>query len=310
MIKVNDLCMSYGSRVILDKISFDVKDKSITGFLGVNGAGKSTTMNILTGYLVPRSGEVLICDKSMLREPIEAKKHLGYLPEIPPVYKDMRIEEYLTYVAELKKVKNKRDEVARVLDLLDIDDRRHDFIRKLSKGYCQRTGFAGALIGDPEVLILDEPLVGLDPAESKRTRELLKVLKKDHCIFISSHILSEIEELCTDIIMLKEGHIAIDDSAKSISNNLNENQYRIQVKGDKDEINKILINYNNIKSVSYIGETEPGVHEFSVTSKNSRDMRDSLFSYLVGKKYNVYSIVKQKASLEEVFISVSDKEEA
>ncbi|MBR1598572.1 MAG: ABC transporter ATP-binding protein [Lachnospiraceae bacterium] len=309
MIQVNNLTMSYGSKTVLNKLCFQVKDNCITGFLGANGAGKSTTMNLLTGYLVPKSGEIIICDKNMLVEPIEARRNIGYLPEIPPLYKDMRIEEYLRYIAEIKGVGNKKDEVSRVLNLMDMEDRRHEFIKKLSKGYGQRVGFAGALIGDPKVLILDEPLVGLDPVESKRTRDLLKQLQRDHCIFISSHILSEIEELCTEIIMIKDGEIVIDDAKRTIKNNSKENKYSIQVKGKKDEILTALSNYSNLKSVTCEGEIEEGLFEFVVTSKNSRDIRDSILSYLVGKKYIVYGISKQQASLEDVFIQVNDGEE-
>ena len=309
MIKVNDLTMAYGSKVVLNNLNFEVKDNCITGFLGANGAGKSTTMNILTGYIMPRSGEVIIGDKSMQREPIEAKKNMGYLPEIPPLYKDMRIEEYLMYIADLKGVGEKKEEVMRVINLLDIEDKRYEFIKNLSKGYGQRVGFAGALIGDPKVLILDEPLVGLDPSESKRIRELLKNLQKDHCILISSHILSEIEELCTEIIMIKNGEIVIDDSKKTIKKNTKENQYRIQIKGDKDQITELLSDYSELKNVFCDSEIENGVFEFVVVSKHSRDLRDSLLSYLVGKKYSVYGITKQESSLEDVFMHVNDGEE-
>lgn len=308
MIKVNNVTMAYGNRTVLNNISFEVKDNCITGFLGSNGAGKSTTMNILAGYLSPKSGEVFICDKSIQENPIEAKRNIGYLPEIPPLYNNMRVEEYLRFTAELRGIDNIYDEISRVLSLLNLEDRRFDIIKKLSKGLSQRVGLAGVLVGDPKVLILDEPMTGLDPAESKRTRELLKGLKEDHCIFISSHILSEIEELCAEIIMIKDGEVVIDNSVDSV-NDKNENIYYLKVKGNKDKIWDDLKKYNNLKKIRFVKETEDGVCEFVVVSKNSRDIRDSIFSYLVGKKYNIYEISKREASLEDLYMRINNKED-
>ena len=204
MIEVKNLTMSYGKRMVLDDISFQIQEGMMVGLLGANGAGKTTTMNILTGYLKPTSGEIIINEVDVRNNPKEAKRKIGYLPEHPPVYKDMKVFEYLVFVAELKGVKDKKAEVCRVMEQMNLSDRRNDFIKKLSKGMQQRVGFAQALIGNPEVLILDEPLVGLDPAEAKRTRELIKELQGEHIVIISSHVLKEIEELCNMILMLKD----------------------------------------------------------------------------------------------------------
>lgn len=215
MIEVKNLKMSYGKKEVLKGISFKIKQGSIVGLLGVNGAGKSTIMNLLTGYLAPSEGEILICRNNMNKNPIAAKRNIGYLPEIPPLYKDMKVKEYLMFAAELKGIKNRKDEVCHVLFMLDLKEEEQSFIKKLSKGYQQRIGFAQALLGNPSVLILDEPFVGLDPAEAKKMREIVKDLQKEHVVIISSHILSEIEELCNDILILKNGTLVFDNSVKN-----------------------------------------------------------------------------------------------
>lgn len=215
MLQIKNLKMSYGNKEVLKDVSFRIKKGNIVGLLGVNGAGKSTIMNIITGYLRPSDGEVLINKMDIYRNPVEAKRNFGYLPEIPPLYKDMKVFEYLLFVAELKGIHNKNDEVNRVISLMDLEKERLNFIKKLSKGYQQRIGLAQALLGNPPVLILDEPLVGLDPAESKRMRTVLKNLKEEHAILISSHILSEIEELCNDVLILKKGTVIYNNSVKN-----------------------------------------------------------------------------------------------
>lgn len=309
MIEVKNLKMSYDKKEVLKDITFNIKEGKTVGLLGVNGAGKSTTMNILTGYLKPTEGEILICDKDMRKKPIEAKKCIGYLPEIPPVYKDMKVMEYLLFAAELKGIKSRKEEVERVISLLDIEDEKFNFIKKLSKGYQQRIGFAQALLGNPPVLILDEPLVGLDPAESKKMRELIRGLQENHAIIISSHILSEIEELCNDILILKDGTLVFDNSTVSAKREGNRKIYRLTVKGIKEKIEEQLDAYEALTEINFLGEKEPGVYEFSGKSKNNRDIRDSIFGYLVGKKFSVYGISILEASLEDAFIEINNKEE-
>lgn len=309
MLEVNDLKMSYGSREVLKGISFKIEEGKIVGFLGSNGAGKSTTMNLLAGYMTPVSGNVVVCDVDMGKDPKKAKSNIGYLPEIPPLYKEMKVIEYLRFVADLKKVEDSETEISRVISLFDIEDRMYDFIGALSKGYSQRVGFAATLMGDPKVLILDEPLVGLDPSESKKIRQIIKDLEKEHCILISSHILSEIDELCNEILILKDGLLVMDKSKTSVKRRNKKNQYRLNVKGDRKNIENALNNNSSVSSVSYVKESEPGVHEFLVQSNNSRDIRDNLFGYLVSKKYNVYGINRAENSLEDVFIEVNDRED-
>lgn len=309
MIEVKDLCMSYGKREVLKNISFEIKDGKTVGLLGANGAGKSTTMNILTGYLAPVSGTVLINGIDIVKQPVKAKKSIGYLPEMPPLYKNMKVYEYLSFGAELKGIKEYKAEIARVLELFHLEERKYDFMKCLSKGLQQRVGFAYALLGNPPILVLDEPLVGLDPAEANATKEIIKNLRDNHIIIISSHILKEIEELCSDVLILKNGMLALDDSTLKAKRQKNRNAYILSVKGEKEKIQEYLKQYDLLKDIQYIGETEKGVHEFTVVSKNTRDIRDSIFGYLVGKKFSVYSITKKETSLEDVFMEVNDKEE-
>ncbi|MCM1497612.1 MAG: ABC transporter ATP-binding protein [Clostridium sp.] len=310
MVEVENLEMSYGKREVLRDISFRIGKGAIVGLLGANGAGKSTTMNILTGYLKPVQGNVYIHRTDMRKMPKTAKRYIGYLPEKPPLYMNMKVLEYLMFAADLKKIPDKYAEVLRVMQIVDIEDRQCEVIKKLSKGLQQRVGFAEVLLGNPPVLILDEPLVGLDPAESRMIRGLIKSLQPEHAIIISSHILSEIEELCNDILMLKDGRLILDNSTAAAKRRSGKNVYRLVVKGDREKISTCLENCEMLRSVRYIGETEKGVHEYSGTAKNNRDVRDNILGYLVGKHFSVYAIERQQTSLEDMFIEMNDGEEA
>ena len=308
MIKVEDLKMSYGKKEVLKGISFEIKKGQTVGFLGANGEGKSTTMNLLTGYLIPTSGSVRVCDFDMINDPKAAKANIGYLPEIPPLYKDMRVIEYLEYVAALKKIRDKKTELSRVLGLFDLIEKENDFIKHLSKGYCQRLGFAAALLGDPVVLILDEPFVGLDPSESKKIREVIKDLKEDHCIMISSHILSEIEELCNEILIIKDGMLVLDESKASIKKSGRQLKYKLTVKGDKQVVLDTLNNNSAIDKALYVGESEKGVHDFEISTNSQRDIRDNIIGGLTSRKCTVYGISRIEESLEDVFTKINDQE--
>lgn len=309
MVEVKNLKMSYGKKEVLKDISFSLSQGKIVGLLGSNGAGKTTIMNILTGYLKPVQGEIIIQDTDMRKNPKQAKRYIGYLPEVPPLYRDMRVQEYLFFVAGLKDIKEKKQETERVLELVHLSDRKKEDIKNLSKGMRQRVGLAQALLGNPPVIILDEPLTGLDPQESKNMRELLLDLKKEHCIIISSHILKEIEELAGEILMLKDGQLVLDDSTAAARRRGRRNVYRLTVKGDKDKIMESLENYSDLREVQYVRKKESGVYEFIAQAKNTRDIRDSIFGYLVSRKFNVYGIERYEASLEDVFIEMNGEEE-
>lgn len=205
MIEVRNLCMSYGKNQVLKNISFEIQDGETVGLVGVNGAGKSTVMNILTGYLPPVSGTVLINGTDIIKQSVKAKKMIGYLPAVPPLYKDMKVQEYLSFGAELKGIKEYKKESARVLELLHLEEHKYDFIGRLTKGAQQRVGFAYSLLGDCPVLILDEPFFGLNPVEESVIKGMIKDLCGDHTIMVSSHVLKEIKDLCSDIMTLKDG---------------------------------------------------------------------------------------------------------
>ena len=309
MIEVKNLTMSYGKHEVLKNIDFHIKENSVVGLLGENGAGKSTTMNILTGYTKPVSGEVFINGINMIKEPNKAKKAIGYLPEIPPLYKDMKVIEYLEFAATLKKVKKPVEETARVMRMFDLSDYKYDYIKNLSKGWQQKVGFAQCMIDNPKVLILDEPLVDLDPTQSRSTRNIIKELAMDHTIIISSHILKELEELCNDILILKDGNIVMNDSVKAAKRRGRNNVYKLTLKGDKDVLLNMLENYSILSRVEFLKEQEDGVYQFGVETNQSRDVRDSLFGFLVGKKVSVYGIEKYENTLEDIFMEINSKEE-
>lgn len=237
MIEVSDLTKRYGKNVAVDHLSFRVKRGQIYGFLGPNGAGKTTTMNMLTGYLAPAEGKVVINGHDISEEPVEARRCIGYLPEIPPLYLDMTPSEYLQFAAELKGVprKDRKEETERVMERTQIQDMQDRLIRHLSKGYRQRVGLAQALLGDPEVLILDEPMVGLDPKQIIEIRELIRSLGKKHTVILSSHILSEVASVCDHVMIISHGKLAASDTPENLSHYLkNSDMMELQIRGSRE----------------------------------------------------------------------------
>ena len=291
MIKVSHLTKNYGNHVAVDDISLDIKPGKIYGFLGPNGAGKSTTMNIITGYLAPTSGEVLIDGHDIYKEPEEAKACIGYLPEIPPLYVDMKVSEYLKFVCELKKVKK--------------EDRNN-----LSKGYRQRVGMAQALIGSPKVIILDEPTVGLDPNQIKEVRDLIKSLAGDHTVILSSHILSEISETCSHVFIIDKGKIIANNAIETLSNYFNSKQVlEIVAKGDMDKCKEIIEAIEDIESVSVEKGAEEGTVNITVTATYSKDVREDVSLALSSEKISIFEMKEDTKSLEDVFLELTAKEE-
>lgn len=312
MIKVSHLTKNYGNHVAVDDISLDIKPGKIYGFLGPNGAGKSTTMNIITGYLAPTSGEVLIDGHDIYKEPEEAKACIGYLPEIPPLYVDMKVSEYLKFVCELKKVKKEdRDkEVERVMNLTKVSDVSNRIINNLSKGYRQRVGMAQALIGSPKVIILDEPTVGLDPNQIKEVRDLIKSLAGDHTVILSSHILSEISETCSHVFIIDKGKIIANNAIETLSNYFNSKQVlEIVAKGDMDKCKEIIEAIEDIESVSVEKGTEEGTVNITVTATYSKDVREDVSLALSSEKISIFEMKEDTKSLEDVFLELTAKEE-
>lgn len=308
MLRVNNLVKRYGKQEALKDISFRVEKGQTVGLLGQNGAGKSTTMNIITGYLSSDEGEVEIQGMDILDHPIEVRQLIGYLPERPPLYERMTVQEYLLFVGELKKV-NQRvvlNQSINFMRRLNLYEQRNTQIKHLSKGYKQRVGFMQALIGDPPLLILDEPMVGLDPNQIVEMRALIRDLKKEHTIILSSHILSEIETLCDHIIILDEGRVVAENTIENLEEEQGkEHILRVVVKGNKGELHRILRETELVSRFSLMGEPEPDVYEFQVVAYPESDVRDQLFLLFAQNQMIVYSIQTEQFSLEEVFRKVT-----
>ncbi len=311
MIEIRNLTKKYGEHIAVSDISLEIKPGKVYGFLGPNGAGKSTTMNIITGYLAPTSGEVIIDGHDIYKEPEEAKACIGYLPEIPPLYVDMKVEEYLKFVAELKKVKKEdiSKEVNRVMNLTRIDDVSGRIINNLSKGYRQRVGFAQSIIGSPKIVILDEPTVGLDPNQIKEMRDLIKSLSDSHTVILSSHILSEISETCSHVFIINKGKIIANDSIENLSNYFNSHQVLdILAKGDLDKCKEIITKLEGVSSVDALPGAEEGTVKLVVEAEQGKDVREDVSLALSSEKISIFEMKENVKSLEDVFLELTSEE--
>lgn len=314
MLLVKDLVKRYGKHEALKGISFHVEEGQIVGLLGPNGAGKTTTMNIVTGYLAPTSGEIRIHGIDILEHPGKARKELGYLPEQPPLYTDMTVEEYLEFVCQLKGGRGRtviREEAECLMAQTGLTEHRRMIIKQLSKGYRQRVGVAQALAGNPPLLILDEPMVGLDPNQIIEMRELIRSLSGSHTIIISSHILSEIESVCDHILILNQGQVTAESETKELEReNSNSGRLHMVLKGEKAVISQLLRNTELLKDIVSMKETEAGVYEIqALTATEGEDVRDALFVLLAQNQIVVYSLNVERMTLEDVFIKLTGKEE-
>lgn len=310
MIQVEHLVKNYGSHQALRDISLHVEKGQIVGLLGPNGAGKSTTMNILTGYISATDGEVKIGGYDILMEPLKAKKQIGYLPEIPPLYMDMTVEEYLDFAAKLKKVEKgtRKEELVRVMEAAGITEVKGRLIKNLSKGYRQRVGLAQALLGNPPLLILDEPTVGLDPSQIIEIRELIRKLGKDHTIILSSHILSEVSAVCDSIIIIDHGKIVAEDTTENLTKNFSDQGViKMTVKGEKEAVDHVLADCDFI--ISYTLEEKDGMTEVEAKAEGKEDVRDELFFAFANKKLPVIHLEQETLSLEEIFLKLTKEDE-
>lgn len=305
MIEVKQLCKNYGSNKAVDNISFSAENGEILGFLGPNGAGKSTTMNIITGFLSATSGQVLINGTDVLEDPVEAKKNIGYLPEIPPLYPDMTVDEYLNFVYDLKKCKlPKRSHLGEICELSRISDVRKRVIRNLSKGYRQRVGLAQALVGNPKVLILDEPTVGLDPKQIIEIRTLIKKLGKNHTVILSSHILPEVQAVCDKIAVINNGHLIADDTAENLSHSLaHENKIIVQIDGPAKEVKQLLTAITDVESIYERKTADKSITEYEISSKC--DIRREIFKRMSARNYPILLMKSSELTLEEIFLKLT-----
>lgn len=308
MIEVKNLTKKYGNHVAVDSLSFRVEKGQIYGFLGPNGAGKSTTMNIITGYLAATEGTVTIDGHDIMKEPEEAKKAIGYLPEQPPLYVDMTVKEYLRFAAELKKVpKAEREkQVAEVMELTQITDMQGRLIKNLSKGYRQRVGLAQAIIGYPEVIILDEPMVGLDPKQIIEIRDLIRRLSEKHTIILSSHILSEVSAICDHIMIISHGRLVASDSPEGLQKLMSGSmEIELTVKGSYEEAVKALAGIVDIAAVEDKGRAEESFAELNIIAKENADIREQVFYALAEAKLPIMRLQHSEKSLEDIFLELT-----
>lgn len=311
MIEVKNLTKAYGGKKALDDLSFTVGRGEILGFLGPNGAGKSTAMNIITGYISSTAGTVQIDGFDVLKDTDDCKKRVGYLPEQPPVYMDMTVMSYLEFVCEIKGVKkaDRKSHIDDILGKLNIADIAGRLIGNLSKGYRQRVGIAQALIGDPEVLILDEPTVGLDPAQIIEVRNVIKELGGEKTVIFSSHILSEISAVCERVIIINNGRFVAEDTPENLSKKLCGNKFfLLRAQGDRESITQALAAAEGVASLTCEGSSEEGTFDFSVESNETADVRRSIFERLCESHIPLLMIKPHDFSLEDVFIKLTSEE--
>ena len=310
MITVKNVTKKYGKFKAVDNISFEINDGEIIGLLGPNGAGKSTTMNILTGFIEPTEGEVIINGYNISKKPKKAKKCIGYMPEGVPLYKDMTVKEFVTYMAELKGVKKEqiKESVDQAIQDTWLQNVRKVLIRNLSKGYKQRVSMAGALVGNPEIIILDEPTVGLDPKQIIEIRNLIKKLGKNHTLIISSHILSEISQICERVIIINKGQIVAVDSPEHLEDTVNiENAINIIVEDKENKIEKIKI--QGAKKIELIKKNDVNTKEYRIIPEKDYDIRKSIFSDLAKENITIFELKKPEITLEEAFMDLIKKNE-
>lgn len=313
MIEISGLSKHYGKKKALDNISFSVKKGEILGFLGPNGAGKSTTMNIITGYLSSTSGTVTVDGYDILDNPNEVKKRIGYLPEQPPLYQDMTVEEYLNFVYDLKKIKgmDKAEHIGEIVARVGIENVLKRRISNLSKGYKQRVGLAQAMLGKPEVLILDEPTVGLDPKQIIEIRNVIKELGKEHTVILSSHILSEISAVCERVIIIKDGTIVAEDTPENLAKAYSGNaRLMLRIIGEESKILAVLSECGGVLSVKSLGAADDGAFDFEIEAEGNADteLSKQLFYVLAENNMPILMQKKIEATLEEVFIEITDND--
>lgn len=311
MIEINHLVKKYGSHVAVDDLSLTVEPGKIYGFLGPNGAGKSTTMNIITGYLAATSGEVKINGFDVLKQPEEAKKCVGYLPELPPLYMDMTVKEYLDFVAELKKLEKslRAEYVKEAMKITKTEEVSGRLIRNLSKGYRQRVGFAQAVLGYPEILILDEPTVGLDPKQIIEIRDLIKELGKKHTIILSSHILSEISAVCDHVFIISHGKLVASDSTENLLERMTGAQeIELLVKAEEDTAETAIREVAQVERCEKTESKEDGAVQLLVTAKKDADVREAIYHTCVEHHMPILEMKAASKSLEDVFLELTSQE--
>ena len=311
MIEVSNLVKKYGDHTAVDHLSFQIEKGKIYGFLGPNGAGKSTTMNMITGYIASTEGKVMIDGHDILEEPEAAKKCIGYLPEMPPLYFDMTVLEYMKFAADLKKIpRNQKDkQIKEVMDMVKITDMKDRLIKNLSKGYRQRVGLAQAILGYPEVIILDEPTVGLDPKQIIEIRDLIKSLKQKHTVILSSHILSEVRAVCDYVLIISHGKLVASDTPDNLDRlAAGSNSLLMKVKGEKDTIRKDLETIEGVTGVEMSYDSDEELWKTKVSIQENVDIREKVFYAMAKANCPIYEMQVKRVSLEDVFLELTEGE--
>ena len=307
MIKVQNITKKYGNFVAVDDISFEIKKGEIVGLLGENGAGKTTTMNMITGFIEQTDGKILVDDIDTLKRPKKAKSKIGYMPEGVPLYSDLTVKEFVTFMAEIKNVKRKerKDKVEKTLKETGLFDVQNKLIKNLSRGYKQRVSLAGTLVSDPEILILDEPTVGLDPKQITEIRSLIKKFGKKHTVILSSHILSEVSQICDKVIIINKGKIVAIDTPKHLEEKVaNDNSIYITIEDKDNKINEMKNKIEDIKDIKYIEDNEDGTKKYMIVGEEGKDLRKEIFDVFAKEGITIFEMKKADSTLEDAFIKL------
>ena len=312
MIEVKHVTKKYGNFIAVDDINFTINNDEVVGFLGPNGAGKSTTMNMITGYIEPTNGKIIVNDYDVSKDPKKVKRQIGYMPESTPLYNDLTVREFVNYMADLKYVKRKekKEKVDKVLQDVGLTSVQKKLIRNLSRGYKQRVSMAGALIGDPKVLILDEPTVGLDPKQITEIRDLIRKLGKNHTVILSSHILSEVSQICERVIIINKGKVLAVDTPSNLEEKFeDENRIFVTVEDEQNKINKIAKKIKNLKSIEFIKDKNDGTKQYELVANKSTDIRKEILNLFHKNDINILELKKSEITLEDAFLKLISQKE-
>ena len=307
MIEVKNVTKKYGSFVAVNDISFNIKDGEVVGFLGPNGAGKTTTMNVITGYIEQTEGNVIVNGFDTIKKAKKAKKEIGYMPEGVPLYTDLTVKEFVTYMAELRKIdkKQKNEEVQKVLKETGLDTMQNKLIKNLSRGQKQRVSLAGTLVGDPKVIILDEPTVGLDPKQITEIRSLIKNLGKKHTVILSSHILSEVSQICDRVIIINKGKIVAEDTPDNLEKKVsNKNIIYVTVEDNENKVDTVANKINGIKSIKLIKTNEDKTKQYEISGEDGINLNKIIFSEFAKENITIFEMKKPEATLEDAFMKI------
>ena len=307
MIEVKNVTKKYGNFVAIDNISFNIKEGEIIGLLGPNGAGKSTTMNMITGFIEQTEGEIIIDGYDMLKKPKKAKKEIGYMPEGVPLYTDLTVKEFVSYMAQIKKVDRKirKEQIEKTIEETGLKDVEKKLIKNLSRGYKQRVSMAGALVGKPKILILDEPTVGLDPKQITEIRELIKKLGKTHTVILSSHILSEVSQICNKVIIINKGKIVAIDTPQNLENAVSKNNnIYVTIEDPENKIETVKDKIEGIKDIKLVATNDDGTKHYCIESEGEKDLRKTIFAEFAKENITIYEMKKQDVTLEDAFIEL------